>query len=291
MVLPNFIIAGAQKSGTSSLFTILNQHPDIFLPDIKETHFFDNDEFYNKGLGWYEKTFFKGYNGEKAVGDNTPGYMFKPGVAERIARDLGTDIKLVFILRNPADRMFSFYEMQAKNQVIPNKQSFEQTLKDELKKKGNIEPANSMVLPSLYGKHIKDYAKFFPLKNMHFIIFETEFIQRRNKTIKDLLKFLNVKELELNTDIRSNPNRKPKSKLIWKTWNQPVLKKIGKTLIPNPITRRKLRHYVDKMNTKDVKKNASLTPDQKKALIQELFYDDIKELEKLTDKDLSVWHL
>ena len=55
--LPNFLCVGAQKAGTTTLFNILKQHPDIFLPSTKEAHFFDKEERYQKGISWWISTF------------------------------------------------------------------------------------------------------------------------------------------------------------------------------------------------------------------------------------------
>ncbi|MFT4684416.1 MAG: hypothetical protein ACI863_001019, partial [Flavobacteriales bacterium] len=64
----NFYCVGAQKAGTTTLHDILNQHPDVFLPKTKEAHFFDNDEKFEKGLEWYENTFFNESSNEKILG-------------------------------------------------------------------------------------------------------------------------------------------------------------------------------------------------------------------------------
>ena len=111
-MLPNFIIAGAEKSGTSSLSFYISEHPDIYIPKIKELHFFDNSDNYSKGFGWYEKQ-FSGWSGEKAVGECTPFYMFDYSCAEKIKMQF-PDIKVLFILRNPADRAYSNYWHQVR---------------------------------------------------------------------------------------------------------------------------------------------------------------------------------
>ena len=105
-MLPNFLICGASKSGTTTLQEVLCTHPDIFMPKKKrangrEIHFFNNDKNFAKGIEWYEKQ-FEGWNGEKAIGEKTPSYLCTPCVPERIHRFL-PDVKLIFILRHPVD--------------------------------------------------------------------------------------------------------------------------------------------------------------------------------------------
>lgn len=81
-MLPNFIIPGAQKSGTTALRIYPAQHPDIYMVS-KEIHFFDNEENYREGIGWYEK-FFNDWNGEEAVGEKTPDYLYNEYAPNRI---------------------------------------------------------------------------------------------------------------------------------------------------------------------------------------------------------------
>jgi len=74
MPIANFIVAGATRSGTTSLWQYLRQHPDIFLPENKELWFFNVDERYSKGKMEYNKN-FKGWSGQIAIGDVTPMYF------------------------------------------------------------------------------------------------------------------------------------------------------------------------------------------------------------------------
>ena len=76
MSLPNFMCIGAAKSGTTTLYDILKQHPDIYIPAFKEPHFFDIPENYNNGIEWYEKNYFR-YINKKIIADFTPSYFLK----------------------------------------------------------------------------------------------------------------------------------------------------------------------------------------------------------------------
>lgn len=109
--LPNFIMAGAQKSGSSSLYSYLTQHPQVLRAAHKEIHYFDS--FFHKGSAWYRSQF--PLNGqlteEKITGEATPSYLFYPGAAKRIA-ELVPDVKLILLLRNPVSRAISHYHHQ-----------------------------------------------------------------------------------------------------------------------------------------------------------------------------------
>ena len=109
MVLPNFMVIGAQRSGTTLLHKILDAHPDVFVSNRrKEVHYFDR--YFDRGADWYSE-FFPSQEeaGEyRAIGEVTPDYIFYPEVPRRI-RDLIPDCRFVLSLRNPVDRAFSGY--------------------------------------------------------------------------------------------------------------------------------------------------------------------------------------
>ena len=80
--LPNFLIIGAQKAGTTTLHNALSQHPEVYMPKIKELNFYINEQLFNKGIGSY-KAMFNPTN-EIAIGEASPGYMCHPLVPKRI---------------------------------------------------------------------------------------------------------------------------------------------------------------------------------------------------------------
>lgn len=104
-MLPTFVIAGAQKCGTTSLADTLRQHPGIHLSKRKEIHFFDRH--FERGLDWYESQFTPKPH-HVQVGEATPAYMYDPAARERLTRSL-PEARLVVILRNPVDRAYSHY--------------------------------------------------------------------------------------------------------------------------------------------------------------------------------------
>jgi hypothetical protein len=102
---PNFLIIGAPRSGTTSLFHYLRAHPGVFTARGKELHFFDLE--WDRGWDWYQRC-FAGVRGESAVGEATPSYMCDSVAIERIAKHL-PDARLIAILRDPVDRAYSHY--------------------------------------------------------------------------------------------------------------------------------------------------------------------------------------
>ena len=94
-MLPEFILVGAAKAGTTSIFDVLSQHPGIFFPPVKELHFFDDDSCYERGREWYESN-FAGASAGQIAGEATPSYMSYRAIPSRISETVGADIKLIF---------------------------------------------------------------------------------------------------------------------------------------------------------------------------------------------------
>jgi hypothetical protein len=106
--LPDFLVIGAMRAGSDSIFSYLIQHPQILGSYIKETHYFDWN--YSKGVGWYRSNFPSVFEVKEntRVGEATPDYLVYPHIPKRI-HALLPDAKLIAILRNPTYRAISHY--------------------------------------------------------------------------------------------------------------------------------------------------------------------------------------
>lgn len=291
MPLPNFICVGAQKSGTTTLYDILVQHPDIFLPEIKETKFFHDNNKYEKGLSFYEENFFKAWKGEKAIGEIDPEYMYFESVPERIYRTLGKDVKLIFMLRNPVDRAYSHYWMSLKRGY--ETETFERAvelegerlIRDEFHKNHF-----SYVDRGFYAKQIKRYLTYFCVENMFFVVFEEDFLNNRRLTIEKILTYTGVRYENLRLDFRSNPASLLKFKIVGDLIYKPnVIKKIAKIVVANKQVRENIMFFLDKINRKPFK-IPEISTKLRKALVSEYFIKEIKELEHLINRDLGIWY-
>ena len=110
-LIPSFFVVGAQKAGTTALHHYLARHPDIFLPKIKETHFFnDGHGEWHRGFNYYLQKYFSSRNEKKLAGEIDPEYLFFPETAGRIAAHI-PNAKLIFIFREPVSRAYSHYWM------------------------------------------------------------------------------------------------------------------------------------------------------------------------------------
>ena len=128
-VLPDFLVVGTQKGGTTSLFNYLIQHPQVLSPLRKELKFFDSNYF--RGLSWYRAHFplsSKLRAAHALTGEASPYYMYHPTAPERIKAALPS-VKLIAILRSPVDRAYSHYQHMVR--VKREDLTFEQALEAE----------------------------------------------------------------------------------------------------------------------------------------------------------------
>lgn len=176
-ILPNFLVIGAQRTATSWLYACLKEHPQVYLPHVKEIHYFDL--YYEKGIEAY-KRYYRFWAGEKAVGDITPCYLYKKGVAERIAEEL-PEARLIVTLRNPAERAFSQYKMYRRNGLI--RTDFETTLAEEPEYIGR----------GYYYAQLQPYLKLFPREKILILIYE-ELKKDPRGHLKKVFSFLNVRD-------------------------------------------------------------------------------------------------
>lgn len=125
---PDFVIAGVQKGGTTSLYQYLIQHPQIDSALKKEIHYFDNN--YQLGEKWYSAHFNKQQN-NNLTGESSPYYMFHPEVPTRMAQLL-PKVKIIMLLREPIARAHSHFQYMLKK-GIEKEQSFDKAIQRELK--------------------------------------------------------------------------------------------------------------------------------------------------------------
>lgn len=176
-MLPTFLIIGAMRCATGWIRQCLREHPDIFITRY-ETHFFDCH--YYKGLGWWERKYFSGYNGERAVGEKTASYLHDPKVPQRIADSL-PEVKLICCLRDPIDRMYSHYLMRARSDKGLQAVTLLQAATRD----------SDFVQRSLYFKQIKWFLEVFPQENLLIKIYEDKDIDPAG-FIQDIFEFLEV---------------------------------------------------------------------------------------------------
>jgi hypothetical protein len=183
--LPDFVIIGAQKGGTSFLYHLLTRHPLVEPAARKELHFFDRQGFFDKGAEWYRRCFPppKWNDGRRSItGEATPYYLFDPPVAKRMA-EVVPRARLIVLLRNPIDRAYSHYQMQVKRNT--ETRPFEEA----------VEQPTSYLSRGIYIDQLLHWFEFFSQEQM-LILKSEDFFQRPVETLKVVLDFLDLPEWE-----------------------------------------------------------------------------------------------
>lgn len=181
--LPNLLIIGAAKCGTTSLHNYLALHPEVFMSKKKELYFFDGLTW-DRGLDWYKSNFDASYrvNGESST--RYTHYPLLPGVPERIAQFLGAP-KLIYILRDPVDRILSNYTQNVDD--WPDTPPFDELLP-------RIEHASAgYVQVSSYFLQLEQYLKIFPRESILVLINE-RFAADPEGTLRRVFRFIGVEE-------------------------------------------------------------------------------------------------
>jgi 2-polyprenyl-3-methyl-5-hydroxy-6-metoxy-1,4-benzoquinol methylase len=177
-MLPNFLLIGAMKSGTTSLYRMLRQHPEVYLPEIKELHYFSYEKKWRLGIDWYESNFI-GHRGETIIGEASASYT-KNGdpdqVADRVAQTL-PNASLIYILRNPVERMFSQYKHLL---VTGLRRNFAQAIQEE-----------DLLDVSSYFDKLMPYLKRLPQERIQVLFFD-DLIKRPAETVASVFRFLGV---------------------------------------------------------------------------------------------------
>ena len=206
---PNFFILGAQKAGTTSLYTYLAQHPDIYMPQCKEPHYFDYH--YAQGAEGYLKRHFGDWNGEKAIGEASPSYLSVGRARERIAEVL-PEARLLIALRHPAERAYSEWWMTWSHgwEDLSFSEAIEANLR-ELEEDGLFEGEagearwhrvlaghlngriddRSYLQHGYYSIYLRHCFQLFPERNIK-ILFFNDLVEAPEKTVQEIDAFLGV---------------------------------------------------------------------------------------------------
>ncbi|WP_404355952.1 sulfotransferase family protein [Methylotuvimicrobium sp. KM1] len=188
----DFLIIGAQKSGTTSLFKYLTAHPSIFMPPEKEVMFFNNDNLFSKGKDWYINRYFQNADPSHVNGEASTHYMMYSFVPERIY-SFFPNVKLIALLRNPIDRAYSHYLMAVRRGV--ESRTFEECVNIEITKgfisDEEIDHNTDYIFFGEYGRILSNYLNWFENYQIK-IAFMEEMQNDSTSFIKDIYSFLGV---------------------------------------------------------------------------------------------------
>jgi hypothetical protein len=310
--LPNFLVVGANKGGTTSLYHYLKQHPDVYLSPLKEPHYFSKDidpskfskafshnklkdiaAFVNGPMThdfhagfvreWeqYQKL-FKNAGQAKAIGELSTSYLYSSVAAKNIRETLG-DIKIIICLRNPISRAYSHYRMNLWTGNSKAK-TFMQALLDDKnhvpKVWGN---AHLYTEIGMYYEQVKRYYDVFSPEHIK-VIYANDLRNKTDEVIRDLYAFIGVDANFIpDTSGRYNEVFTPKFRgFTWflnKSGIRPFVKRISGHRVKKAVVRAMFRNKDDK---------GQMT-EEEKAYLLDIYQADIQKLSELLQHDLSFW--
>jgi len=291
--LPNLLIVGAAKSGTTSLHHYLNQHSEVFMSKHKEPHFLINNEIGKdripNGISDFEKykaLFNKGEN-HRYRGESSVMYLqFPEIVIPNIKKFLGEEVKIIIMLRNPVKRAYSGYQ-HVKRYNVMETLSFSEAIRITEKRYEstlNMTPASRYLELGNYYNQLKFFLESFD--RIHIIIYD-DYKKNFSDEIAKVFEFLDIPNIKID---------KKQKYMVggwqWKSeWIKRVmvenhfLKRIFKFVIPSIVIRKHIRSKLQESTTKRVEKISSTMEN----FLKSYYKEDVYKLSKLLNRDLTHW--
>jgi len=267
-MLPNFLIIGAAKAGTTSLYHYVRSHPEAFMPAKKELSFFCEEFHWRQGVRWYEAQ-FENAGSALAIGEASPRYTVYPvyrGVPERIAALL-PDVRLVYLVREPIGRMRSHYVDRVAHGL--ESQPIEEALSSN----------PFYISSSRYALQLAQYVEHFARERI-LVITSDELMQNRQEVLSRLFRFLGIDpgfradifdEEFLRTEGRRIPRRG-----FRRISSSAVARKVA------PILPHAFKDRFRSATTRTVDDASAVTPSLRERL-EELLRDDVRSLYSFID--------
>ena len=294
MTLPNFLIIGVQKAGTTSVYNYLNEHPQIYMSPVKETNFFETDwekesaESLKKSrqtirdIDTYSKL-FDGVEDEIAIGEASPNYLLHHQVSTETIQRYIPEAKLIAILRNPAERAYSDYLMH---------------IRDAIEKP---EPLSEIIAhrshsayffrKGFYYEPIKHFFDKFGKEKVKVYLYD-DLCKDPQALMQNMYNFLGVDDSFVpNTGKKAQKAKVPKNQGVnnlLKTKNplRTIAASTLKVFLPLEV-RQKLREGIINLNSQG--KDALPLQAEDRAKMVKMFREDVLNLQDLLQKDLSPW--
>ena len=274
--IPDFIIVGFMKSGTTTLLHHLRNHRKIHLP-ANEVPFFDREENFAKGFDWYQKKVLKNSPEEAMIfGEKTATYSHLDKVAKRIHENC-PQTKIIWVLRNPVARTYSSYWHDYKQgmEIL----SFERAIRKEERR---IEENSyySHKNRSIYHLQIQRFLEYFPMEQMYFILFEDMIKPYNNDhVLNQLFHFLGTSNeyFEYSAEV--------KNKTVLPRY--PITLYVGHKL--GLINHPKVKNMLLSLNFKNKQPGYRKMSVETQKELKSYFHQHNKKLEHLINMDLSIW--
>ncbi len=274
MKLPNFLIVGVPKAGTTSVYYWLNQHPQVYMSPIKEPHYFSqigNEDHINS---WdnYVKLFSGASTKHLSVGEASTSYFYFYKEAIPLIKKRLDNPKIIVILRNPVDRAWSHYMMQKKYGWIKQEDFFSKDLA-YLKSSWGIKRPHIEL--GFYSDALRAYLNSFAKVK---VMFYDDLKHRPHDFVKELYEFLGVDSSFIpNFEVR-NVSGEPRNRLIG-------------FLLSNSLSQKLIPHipYVIKAPFRKILLKKEVIPSEVKKRLLDIYLEDIEKVEKLLGVNLERW--
>lgn len=277
LVLPNFLLVGAEKAGTTALSRFLRQHPDVCFSQPKETWFFNRR--YHRGVQWFA-SHFDHCDGEAAIGEGTARLLQSEEAPERIAKHI-PDVQLICVLRNPIERAFSQYHFYLYTGKADPDRSFSEVIR-----KRDTEFGRDLINQGQYIDHLRRYERTFGRDQIN-VVLHKNLRQNPRPVVRGLYEALGV-DPSYDPDVESQHNvtRYPASRTVYavlrRTWN--TVAAGAERVAPDVVDR--LRQFARRLVFDTSKPSMR---DEDRAYLQKVYEAPNRELEKWLGKDLSHW--
>ncbi len=286
----NFIGIGQPRSGTTWISNCLEEHPDVLFSSkktVKEINFFNSLPpyiNYHKGIQWYLNQ-FPDYQEGKIRGEFSTSYMCDPDAYKNIQKHF-PNVKILVILRNPVDFLFSLY-MWCKQSVLYH--DLPDTITNLIEDQKYYP---QFVDKGSYYKYLKEYYDCFPKGNIHVMIYEDIIIQPEN-LVKNLYSFLGIDATYIPSVLNKKVNTSIKTRF---NSIHNIICKISDYFKQNYP---KFHHFYYNRRLFQVlyfyfmykRSNYNPLNDDTRKIIYQLYRDDIIQLESLIQRDLSIWKI
>ena len=292
--LPNLLIVGAAKSGTTSLHNYLSQHPEIFMCHPKEPHYLINEEIgVNRikvgvtDFEEYQSLFAKGLN-YKYRGESSVMYLMYPEIViPKIKSLLDAQTKIIIMLRNPVDRAYSGFQHVKRFNINEDKGDFEsawEICEDRYRENDYITPASRYKQLGLYFRQVKSYLE--SLDYVHTVIYD-DFQEDFQLEMNKIFTFLKIDLINIDNSRQHMvggwqwKNNKAKQMMM----SPNIFKNLFKKLIPSTKFRRHIRSFMIRNQSVETK---DMNPDTR-GMLKEFYKEDVSNLSRLLNRDLNHW--
>ncbi len=287
--IPNFFVLGAAKCGTSSIYYYLKQHPEIYMPEVKEPHFFDSDIFWKEGVDVYLRCHSKGAGSFPARGEATPGYFRSWNrVIPRIKEVYGKCTpKFILMFRDPVERAWSHFLHCVRNHT--EQETFDIALRlEQTRLAKDPDCWCGYFRDGLYAAQLEQWFNSFPQGCFHILL--TEDIRNRPaETGGRVFEFIGVDpDVKIDFSAKKNTVALPRWQWLMDFLGKPhPVKRSFGGLLPHHL-KRSVRTWARQANLKPVAQRPILDP-AVAARLREAYREDILKLSLMINRDLSHW--